>query len=230
MPTRSHHPSNTDPEYVFLRMPRHALRIVGIAAGVGFLLFLLAWWAGRDDGFYTAEQTASANAQAEPLPAPLPDGDGASGMEEPPAAAPQPAADPAEPVTEIETAPALAEEVPPTPVPETPEPAPAPAPADPVAAAPSAASVPIPIPGQSPSPAYPTSSVRRNETGTTLLRVQVGADGVPVQVDVVGRSGSRNLDRAAADAVRQWRFTPAQRDGQPVEGSVDVPITFNLER
>ncbi|MCQ7043959.1 hypothetical protein MRO49_24655, partial [Escherichia coli] len=49
MPTRSHHPSDTDSEYVFLRMPRHALRIVGIAAGVGFLLFLLTWWAGRDD-------------------------------------------------------------------------------------------------------------------------------------------------------------------------------------
>ena len=42
------------------------------------------------------------------------------------------------------------------------------------------------------------------------------------------RSGSRDLDRAAVNAVRQWRFQPAQRDGQAVAGAVTVPIDFKM--
>ena len=32
----------------------------------------------------------------------------------------------------------------------------------------------------------------------------------------------------AVTAVRQWRFQPAQRDGQPVPGAVTVPIDFKM--
>jgi TonB family protein len=46
---------------------------------------------------------------------------------------------------------------------------------------------------------------------------------------LVQGSGARELDRAAVEAVRRWRFAPATRGGQPVEGSVQVPITFNLK-
>jgi protein TonB len=45
-----------------------------------------------------------------------------------------------------------------------------------------------------------------------------------------GGVGSRSLDRAASDAVRRWRFRPAVREGQAVAGTIQVPITFNLER
>ena len=40
------------------------------------------------------------------------------------------------------------------------------------------------------------------------------------------RSGSRDLDRAAVNAVRQWRFQPAQSNGQPVPGTIEVPFDF----
>lgn len=36
------------------------------------------------------------------------------------------------------------------------------------------------------------------------------------------------LDAAAAQAVRQWRFKPAQSKGQPVAVWVAVPIKFSL--
>ena len=42
-------------------------------------------------------------------------------------------------------------------------------------------------------------------------------------------SGSRSLDRAASSAVKRWRFLPGQRNGQPVGGSVEVPISFDLD-
>ncbi|GAB2502420.1 energy transducer TonB [Pseudoxanthomonas sangjuensis] len=215
----------SDSHFVF-RLPRKALQIVGIAAGVGFLLFLLAWWLGRDDGFYTVEPTAKAgDAGVEALPAPLPgDGDGASGLEEPR----QPAAAGEEAPAVVETAPMPppVEEMPPAPPPA----APAATPAPPAGVALAPGDVPAPIPGRNPPPEYPTRAMRRGDTGTVTLRVTVGADGVPTDIEIADRSGSRDLDRAAIEAVRRWRFRPAQRNGQPVAASVDIPITFDLQR
>lgn len=88
--------------------------------------------------------------------------------------------------------------------------------------------VPVPIPGQTPAPEYPPVAMRSGDQGTVLVRVEVGADGVPTSVEVAQRSGSRDLDRAAVNAVRQWRFQPAQRDGQAVTGVVTVPIDFKM--
>ncbi|MGN6111840.1 MAG: energy transducer TonB, partial [Luteimonas sp.] len=81
----------------------------------------------------------------------------------------------------------------------------------------------------SPAPRYPRAAQRRGLSGTVLLRIHVDADGEPVAIDLVQGSGARELDRAAVEGVRRWRFAPAMRDGQPVGGSVQVPITFNLE-
>ena len=36
----------------------------------------------------------------------------------------------------------------------------------------------------------------------------------------------RLLDRAAVDAVRHWRFHPAQANGQPTVGTTTVTIDF----
>jgi protein TonB len=87
-------------------------------------------------------------------------------------------------------------------------------------------SQPQPIAGQTPAPDYPAASLRRGESGTVLIRVMVGIDGRPDDVDVANSSGSRRLDRAAVRAVRRWRFHPARSNGQPIEASVNVPIEF----
>lgn len=207
-----------DPHFTF-RLPRTALRNAAIAFGIGLLLFVIVWWVGRDDGFYTPEAAAPGKPlPIEALPEPLSTGAGASGMEEP---APRPAA---------EERPQLVEEAPmPPPVSETPLPAvPGDAPA-PTAAVPLApGDVPVPIPGQTPAPEYPAAAMRNGDQGTVMVRVEVGTDGVPTSVEVAQRSGSRDLDRAAVNAVRQWRFQPAQRDGQPVPGAVTVPIDFKM--
>jgi protein TonB len=89
-----------------------------------------------------------------------------------------------------------------------------------------AESTPVPI--SSPAPRYPSVAMRRRETGTVRIRVDVSADGVPIATTVVESSQSRDLDRAALEAVRRWRFQPAQANGQPVGGSVIVPISFKL--
>ena len=219
MPARDD--SASQPHLVF-RLPRRSLRIAGIAFGIGVLLSLLAMWLSRDKGFYTVPPVApSASGSAIPaLPEPLASGGDASGLEAPPPQAERPR---------------VAEEAPPPPPPPLPQPVeevvqpPAPSPS--TASAPAqGGNLPMPIPGQNPPPEYPFRAMRTGETGTVLVRAVVGPDGAPTDVGVGRTSGSRDLDRAAVDAVRRWRFQPAVRDGQAVTASVDIPIDFTLER
>lgn len=76
---------------------------------------------------------------------------------------------------------------------------------------------------------YPVEAQRNGETGKVVVRIEVGADGVPTAVSIASRSGSRSLDRAAVQAAKQWRFRPAQQNGRAVAAAVEVPIAFSLE-
>jgi protein TonB len=88
---------------------------------------------------------------------------------------------------------------------------------------------PQPIADQSPPPTYPPAALRRGDSGSVVVRVDVDATGMPFNATIVQRSGSRDLDRAAVDAVRRWRFMPAQSNGQAVPGSIEVPVDFKSE-
>lgn len=77
-------------------------------------------------------------------------------------------------------------------------------------------------------PVYPLEARRNRWQGTVLLAVTVSPEGHPIAVDVARSSGHLVLDEAAADAVRQWRFVSARRNGVAVEDRVAVPITFRL--
>lgn len=79
-----------------------------------------------------------------------------------------------------------------------------------------------------PSPRYPNEARRRGWEGRVLLEVAVGPDGRVREVRELDSSGHDVLDRAAVEAVRQWRFTPATRFGQPVADTVKVPVRFAL--
>lgn len=198
---------------------RKALLIVAAAFAIGLLLFLVLWLQqrGRND-FYRADSTpqSARGQQFDPLPTPLPAGlDGnASGMDED------------QDVPEPQAQASRIQEPPPPAMPTTPQ---MPAQSTP---GPGQGMAPDSIPQaiRSPAPRYPRSAQRRRESGTVLLRVHVLADGSVGSVDLVQSSQSRDLDRAASDAVRRWRFRPALRDGRPVATAVQIPITFNLER
>ena len=100
----------------------------------------------------------------------------------------------------------------------------------PTTAGPVANDRPMPIAGQSPPPSYPPAALRRGESGSVVLRVEVDATGRPYGVALVQRSGSRDLDRAATEAVRRWKFTPAMSNGQAVPGTIEVPFDFTPGR
>lgn len=82
---------------------------------------------------------------------------------------------------------------------------------------------------RNPPPRYPLAARRNSEEGTVMLRVLVNPEGTPVRVELDRTSGSVPLDSAATDAVRNWRFVPARRGSQNIEGWVRVPIVFKLE-
>jgi len=186
-----------------------------LAFVAGLVLFALVLSAGRkDDSLFRVGTPPTADApQYAPLPTPLPaQRDTASGMGAPSAQAPG----------EEEERPRLVETRPAAPPPSLPQAA-APAPS-------TAPSRPEPLAGQTPAPRYPTQSLRRGESGTVMVRAQIGPDGVPSGVEVANGSGSRYLDRAAVDAVKRWRFRPAMQGGQPTSGTVMVPIEFQAQR
>lgn len=81
------------------------------------------------------------------------------------------------------------------------------------------------------APKYPIPELKRGIEGTVMLRILVGTDGTPLQVDIERSSGSRGLDRAAREHVlKKWRFQPAMQDGVPVQAWGRVPIVFTLGR
>jgi len=79
------------------------------------------------------------------------------------------------------------------------------------------------------APAYPSMSRRLGETGKVVLRVTLNAQGRVAKATVSQSSGFNRLDEAALAAVREWRCTPAQRDGQAVEATALQPFNFVLE-
>lgn len=128
---------------------------------------------------------------------------------------PQPAAVPPAPVV---AAPAV-----PTPAPVAPTPAPAARPAPVVPPSFNASYL------RNPAPRYPLIARRNGEQGTVLLRVMVTREGAAGSVALEKTSGSAALDAAALATVKDWRFAPAQQNGQPVEAPVIVPIVFRLQ-
>lgn len=78
-------------------------------------------------------------------------------------------------------------------------------------------------------PAYPPTAYRAGEEGRVVLRVDIDAAGRVGNVDISERSNSRELDRAAMNAVREWTFEPAIKDGKPAASTVEVPVDFTLD-
>ena len=79
-----------------------------------------------------------------------------------------------------------------------------------------------------PKPDYPDSARRQGREGRVLLRVLVDDQGRSKKVEINSSSGNDALDRAAAEAIKRWRFHPARSGDQPIESWVSVPIDFRL--
>lgn len=78
-----------------------------------------------------------------------------------------------------------------------------------------------------PRPEYTAEARQKRIEGEVLLQVVFSASGQVVVGKIVKGLGY-GLDASAESAAREIRFRPAQRDGQPVDSSAIVHITFQL--
>jgi TonB family protein len=78
-------------------------------------------------------------------------------------------------------------------------------------------------------PQYTSDAMRAKVQGTVLLECVVRPDGSVSDVLVVrSLDMTFGLDQEAIKAVRQWRFVPGTRLGEPVPVIVTVELTFTL--
>jgi TonB family protein len=74
---------------------------------------------------------------------------------------------------------------------------------------------------------YTDEARRRGITGDVVLEIVVRRDGTVGDVTILQGRGA-GLDQRAVAAVRQWRFSPARRRGEPVDVIVEVAVEFTL--
>jgi protein TonB len=79
----------------------------------------------------------------------------------------------------------------------------------------------------SPDPGYTEEARRAKKQGTCVLWLIVDAAGRPRDIKVV-RGLGLGLDAKALEAVKQWRFQPALKDGKPVDVQISVEVEFHL--
>lgn len=87
--------------------------------------------------------------------------------------------------------------------------------------------VSAPSPIYKPEPEYSPEARQAKLQGTVILSLIVGTDGRTHAIRIA-RSLGLGLDERAIEAVRQWLFEPAKKDGKPVAVAVDVEVSFRL--
>jgi TonB family protein len=78
-------------------------------------------------------------------------------------------------------------------------------------------------------PAYPLQLMRENVSGTVMLYAVIRADGAVSNVRVL-RGVDDRLDRFASQAVAQWQFQPATKNGTPIDVEATFQIPFHPSR
>ncbi|MEO8433415.1 MAG: TonB family protein [Pyrinomonadaceae bacterium] len=76
-------------------------------------------------------------------------------------------------------------------------------------------------------PEYSEDARARNIEGTVLLAVTVDPNGLPQDIQVT-KPLFPSLDANAVAALRQWRFQPYTKDGQPISKRITVEMHFSV--
>jgi TonB family protein len=86
-----------------------------------------------------------------------------------------------------------------------------------------------PVPIHKVDPKYPPATIRENIEGEVVLYAIIRADGSVDSIQLVRKLDPR-LDNYAIQALAQWKFRPATRNGAPVdvEAVVHIPFKYRL--
>ncbi len=78
-----------------------------------------------------------------------------------------------------------------------------------------------------PEPEFSEEARKAKFQGVCTLALVVGADGRPSNIRVQSSLGM-GLDEKAIEAVRNWKFEPAMKDGHPVAVAIAIEVDFHL--
>ena len=76
-------------------------------------------------------------------------------------------------------------------------------------------------------PVYPPDALAAKVSGVVILDVAIGKDGAVVDAKVLRPVPM--FEEAAVQAVRQWKYTASQMNGEPVEVLLIVTIHFKVQ-
>jgi len=79
-------------------------------------------------------------------------------------------------------------------------------------------------------PMYPPAARQAGLEGEVRVRFVVARDGSVTDVEVLSSTPGTLFNAAVLQAVRQWRFEPATRAGEPAAVRVETSLQFRLER
>lgn len=85
-------------------------------------------------------------------------------------------------------------------------------------------------PRSRPKPRYPRVAQRQGIEGFVTVRLRIDATGRVADAVVVKSEPRGVFDDAAMATARRYRFTPARRDGEPVETTLQQTIRFELQK
>jgi len=77
-------------------------------------------------------------------------------------------------------------------------------------------------------PQYTSEAAQARVTGTVVLQGVIGTDGSTKVVKIV-KPLTLDLTLSAVEAIQQWTFIPANRDGKEIPVSVVIEVHFGLE-
>jgi TonB family protein len=75
------------------------------------------------------------------------------------------------------------------------------------------------------NPRYPTHRGVR-AVGSVIIGLVVSSKGLPQDPHIV-KGLDKDLDQSAIDAVKEFRFVPAQKDAKPVAVRISLQIEFH---
>ena len=82
--------------------------------------------------------------------------------------------------------------------------------------------------GRNPQPPYPAAMQRMNIEGAVTVRVLVGVDGRPVRIEAVKVDQDAFFAATRDWAMKNWRFKPATRDGEPFQEWRTMTVRFEM--
>ena len=81
------------------------------------------------------------------------------------------------------------------------------------------------------SPEYPERAKHDGVSGTVYLNIHIDVQGTVTETKIEeGIEGYPEFTESAGTALMQWKFEPAELDGDPVAVWVVIPVKFSLDK